>query len=91
MYDNYLGNFSVFLLLTLDQSVRVYLNFVCSNCFENAKCKSHLYVAKLRTHCSYFFGLSGAVICPVTSSSMYVFWKIFLYTLQLFRKIPLGA
>jgi len=39
MYDSELGNFSVFLLLTLDLTVGLY--FISGNCCENAKCKSH--------------------------------------------------
>jgi hypothetical protein len=93
LYGNYFGNFSSFLLLNLDQTVHLY--FICSNYFEKAAYKSHLYecVTTLRTHCSGFFGLSSSVICPVTNSSMYVFWLVFFYTvyillfLQFFSKI----
>ena len=62
--DSYLDNFSAFLLLTLSQTVHLY--FICSNCFEKAACKSHLYVATLHTHCSYSYGLFCSFIYPVT-------------------------
>jgi hypothetical protein len=43
LYESYLGNLSVFLLLTLDQTVCLYCT--CSNCFENGTCSSHWCVA----------------------------------------------
>ena len=95
VYDNYFGNFSAFLLLNLYQTV--HLCFICSNCLKKAACKSHLYVTTLHIHCSCFFGLSSSAICPITNSSMYDFWLVFLCTiyillfLQIFRKLPLGA